>query len=112
MDRQFVYDVVRDHLLNQNAKSISSDPSIGCAYRGEAGKTCAIGCLVPDELYKREYEGKAIADLPRSILRYLGADSEGGRGFLEELQGIHDDIDPTDWDVAFYQFALDRGLRP
>lgn len=51
-----------------------------CLYRGPEGTKCAIGHLIPDELYTRDIEGKniyaALTDLkiqlPAKIRRELG----------------------------------------
>lgn len=46
-----------DHLAKQRRKAISPlDES--CSYRGEDNTMCAVGCLIPDELYFADYEGK------------------------------------------------------
>lgn len=49
---------VRAHLLEQGHQSYS--PELGCTYRGRVGCACAIGCLIPDELYDPEFEGLGI----------------------------------------------------
>lgn len=49
---QETFDLVVQHLANQ--KGIRSQNKNGaCAYRGENGNKCAIGALIPDELYAR-----------------------------------------------------------
>ena len=48
---QEVFDVVAKHLLTQNAKSMDDPWDEMCAYRGENGRRCAVGALIPDDLY-------------------------------------------------------------
>lgn len=45
---------VRDHLIQQDAKSMEGT---SCAYRGEGGAMCAVGCLIDDENYVPSLEG-------------------------------------------------------
>ena len=49
---------IRDHLIKQKAKSESNNGS--CKYRNANGNMCAVGCLIPDEVYSPELEGKAM----------------------------------------------------
>lgn len=41
---------IMEHLTQQNAKS-TFPANVNCAYRGEGGKMCAVGCLITDEVY-------------------------------------------------------------
>ena len=45
---QSVYDKVCAHLAAQKTRSMNAN---GCAYRGALGRSCAVGCLIPDEIY-------------------------------------------------------------
>jgi hypothetical protein len=45
-----------DHLATQKARAWSEDNGT-CGYRTETGLMCAVGCLIPDELYDPEIEG-------------------------------------------------------
>jgi hypothetical protein len=75
---------------NNGNKSVNSVNN-NCAYRGENGNACAIGCFLPDDLYSRSMEGmnihqlfkllggtNAITWMPLSVLA------------MEELQAVHD----------------------
>lgn len=46
-----------DHLAKQRRKATSYGGD-SCSYRGETGTMCAVGCLIPDDLYFADYEGK------------------------------------------------------
>jgi hypothetical protein len=62
MDTQTAFDIVMTHLWNQNG--VSRKPfGGGCAYRGQRGTKCAIGCLIPDHLYNRGMEGSSVSVL-------------------------------------------------
>lgn len=113
MDKQLVYDMVRDHLMNQYEKSMSiSSVGSSCAYRGEKGLMCAIGCLIPDELYSPDIEGTSTHDLPVSVLDAIGVDDDTDVLFLSGLQDIHDSSIVPSWPSALYDFAIRNGLRP
>ena len=50
-------------------RSLEEDESgvVGCAYRGCNGLQCAVGHLMPDEVYRKAYEGQGVFDLPAKI---------------------------------------------
>jgi hypothetical protein len=90
---------VREHLRTQGEPALNEDDQ--CAYRSTNGKMCAIGCLIPDELYDPKIEGAAPtmqptnepAKLLRTVLKESGinVDDEQTISFLEVLQAAHDD---------------------
>ncbi len=58
---------IRDHLTQQKARAVAkrSDwteekPTFYCRYRGDNGTMCAVGCLIPNELYRESMEGYPI----------------------------------------------------
>jgi hypothetical protein len=55
-----LFDAVARHLLTQNAQSCSIGPNGGCAYRGDQGRKCAVGFMIPDELMTPDIEGASI----------------------------------------------------
>ena len=58
MDTQQAFDLVIQHLWNQNRTSRRDwRQAEGCAYRGTGGARCAIGALIPDDLYREDMEG-------------------------------------------------------
>ena len=92
-----VFDAVKKHLLTQNRRaSFFSDNIERCRYRVETEEgevlKCAIGCLIPDDLYDKDFETNSIYDLrnegiiPQHLIRILA-----------ELQIIHDVRSPADW---------------
>jgi hypothetical protein len=60
MNAQEIFDKVVTHLRTQGkqAKNTSDD----CVYRRPNGLMCAVGCLIPDELYDPALEGATVAD--------------------------------------------------
>jgi len=116
MDKQLTYDMVRDHLMTQGEPSQVYDreeEATICRYRGDDGRMCAVGCLIPDELYRPELEGRIVRELPGDVLAAIGADSDEAIEFLRGLQMIHDlGGNQERWSVRLYDFALENGLRP
>lgn len=55
------FDAVVAHLYKQGKKAMSGK---GCAYRGENGTMCAVGCRIPDEMYDPKMEGQFVFSLP------------------------------------------------
>jgi hypothetical protein len=65
MTDQEIFDTVAKHLIAQGKQSllpqVAGDSEYnGCAYRGENGTKCAIGCLIPDELYNPIIENTSV----------------------------------------------------
>ena len=115
MNKQAVFDKVRDHLLAQNARSVDSVDA--CRYRGPNGLKCAIGCLISDKAYRPGLEGRSIVFNDPVLLRALKksglrAISAADMFLLSELQGIHDTYSPECWHAALARTAERHGLRP
>ncbi len=95
---QEIFDKVSSHLLKQNAKSIRKGI---CAFRGEDGLTCAIGCLIADSDYGPEMEGRGpmSAELETPLKR-SGIDlslKSSSIDLLVMLQQVHDLRSPKAW---------------
>ena len=56
---QEVFNTVGNHLLTQREQAISASGS--CVYLSCNGLKCAVGCLIPLEDYKLEYEYQRLA---------------------------------------------------
>ena len=85
---QEVFDQVKNHLLTQNKKSLLPNEirylGNGCAYRGENGLKCAVGCLIGDDEYTSGIEGMEWASIAtgRRILNH--------KNMIIDLQNAHD----------------------
>ena len=103
---QQVFDTISTHLLTQKSKSEMYAPYT-CAYRSGEGKACAVGCLIPIEDYKPEYERNKWTQLI-SKYEYL---PHRHSSFLSRLQRIHDSIEPRDWPTALRSLAKSHYLE-
>jgi hypothetical protein len=61
MTNQDIFDTVAIHLIKQGKKS--ADANGDCLYRSPEGLKCAVGCLIPDEVYDPEMEERVISRL-------------------------------------------------
>jgi hypothetical protein len=95
MDTMSVFYTVRDHLLAQNRRAVNDTGM--CAYRGKDGTKCAVGCLILDDEYSTDMEGKPVKELwqmgmlPHRLVPYVG--------LLDRLQGIHDARLVRSWEL-------------
>lgn len=112
MDRQSVFNTVAKHLLTQNARAADEDGK--CFYRAPNGMKCAMGALIPDELYKPTMENKEASYVCNNypeIAQHLGVETMEDRAFLNNLQRLHDYKDPSLWRIALANFAARHSLE-
>lgn len=105
---------VKDHLLTQKKRSESNFDSIDekvntCKYRGPEGLACAIGALIPNEFYDEAMEGCGSND-DYVIDALEEAFPEWNINvatlvMLEQLQTLHDSIDPERWENVLNVFG-------
>lgn len=109
MTNREIFDIVKNHLLAQNSQSLASSGI--CAYRGVHGAKCAIGCLIPDDIYDPIFEGMGVTDWNlvddnrpgrptafKAVLKQIFADADLQTHFLlRDLQGCHDMWEPEFW---------------
>lgn len=119
---QALFDKAAEHLLKQNEKAMSvwgGTPIPRCAYRGENGKMCAVGCLISDEHYRPDMEGANPNDLLTEIGASNGFDPEKLTIYqqseliymLDRLQSVHDCNDPDEWKQKLEYRAKECGLE-
>lgn len=103
-----IFDRVKDHLLTQGVRS--SRPMIAdngyrhtmCTYRGPEGRSCAIGCLIPDEAYDETIEGLSATsiDFKKAIKFATKEPADFLYSMLDDLQWVHDECDPVEWEAT------------
>jgi hypothetical protein len=98
MNKQEIFDTVVNHLAAQQQRSMAhvvvhdgtaeGNKMYTCAYRGEFGMMCAVGCLIKDEDYNPKMETHRInvlaakGLLPQYLMHHTA--------LLEALQYAHD----------------------
>lgn len=109
MTDQDIFDTVAQHLLTQNRRS-----TLGamCEYRGADGLKCAVGCLIPDELYLREMEGYTATDsrVKPALVSALGRSRDIPMALLVALQKCHDMYEPHQWREQLKAIAKSHNL--
>lgn len=126
MNRQEIFDIVVTNLLKQKKRSFGEyKPTAfryneahlynGCLYRSPEGLKCAVGWLIPDELYIPEMENLPIELLVENhvtaALHKIGI-SDNDFPFVQHLQYIHDSFSPDEWTSQFLKAAYDYNLKP
>lgn len=113
MTKQETFDTVAAHLLKQGKRSMSGPRT--CLYRGPDGMKCAVGCLIPDDLYRSSLEGIAVVDILSDevttevgrLMKSLGHDLT----LCGELQWLHDQIEPDLWEGHLKVLASRLGIE-
>jgi hypothetical protein len=96
MDKQEAFDIVYKGVLSQGGRSmgyfIGDKKELGCMYRGEKGRKCAIGWLIPDDKYDVKFDSETEYPAnPMLVLKEVGI--ELPYDFVDELQDAHDDCE-------------------
>jgi hypothetical protein len=108
MTPQQILDKVTDHLFTQGiaSKTVGVENTHICAYRGENGTSCAVGCLIPDEDYQADMENVRIDEIVGQRPRFLPLDPipvvfnnlpdyiRNNIDLLTDLQRVHDMMMP------------------
>lgn len=89
--------MIATHLAKQQKLSESK---LGCAYRGRDGAMCAVGCLIPDELYTDRIETLSYSGMMRDD------DTEAVREHLLKIlvEEPFTDVTPLEFYSAAQQF--------
>ena len=112
MTYQEIFDIVKIHLLTQNAKAYLFDAASQYAYKTDAGLKDSIGALISDALYTPEIETKPVSD-PQvlGLLKDSGVITDIQMVdrrvvlFLTQLQQIHDHHPVEQWEFVLREFA-------
>jgi hypothetical protein len=99
--KQDVFDAVAAFLLDPNTKRRSlfyTDDTAVCAYRGKDGGKCAVGYLIPDEVYTPDMEIKSVSSLVQDHGDVLPKCITDHWPLLASLQSVHDDA--SNWMYA------------
>ncbi len=109
MTLQEIFDTGLAHVRAQGLPSMKAPTSANeastCAYRGEGGRKCIVGCFIPDDVYDPAWDipdigvtiggGTGVAQLSRRSAAFRDflrgvSDSPDRPDFLSALQACHD----------------------
>lgn len=124
---QQVFDTVAKHLLDQDCRAQIADSygSYTCMYRTDSGMKCAVGCLIPDEVYEPDLEDLDVDSLFLDEYEYEDRPYIAGireqfsdtllsndlASMLRELQAVHDKVTPGGWRTQLWKVAVRHGLE-
>lgn len=63
LTEQEIYDKIVEHFAAQREPAVESDTEVLCRYRTSNGLKCAIGALIPDEVYTADMEERGVQGL-------------------------------------------------
>lgn len=89
MNKQEVYNKVRDHLLGMRRQS--KDCEGVYTYRSPRGVMCAAGALIKDEFYSEDLEHCVVRDLNVRNALIMSGVRDGYLGMVSDLQTVHDE---------------------
>lgn len=102
LTEQEAFNQVVAHLRKQGRKSIGLERPFYCMYRSEEGMKCAVGALIPDELYFPEMEnGGSVRHNPDVSSLF----PHNLLPLLESLQRIHDRGTVGGWEASLREVA-------
>lgn len=106
---QQMFDKVVTHLRKQGERAMNGAV---CAYRGVGNTQCAVGCLIPDEIYDPKMEGRGVYglcdDFPavRALLPTVAHQT-----LALDLQSVHDSFAAQSWESALKRIAKLHHLK-
>lgn len=88
MTNKQIFDIIYNGILEQGGPAINFEHEY-IEYRSKNGRKCALGQLIPDEIYKPFFERWNVEEIPEVVefFESKGYDLE----FIKELQTIHDE---------------------
>lgn len=115
MTKQELFDKVAAHLLTQKKRAMGlltpGSETLKCVYRAPDGCTCAIGSLIPDEVYIPDMEGCSACILIRKIPALEQIIGLENAGLAAQLQRVHDCTLPIFWREELNKVAAIYGLN-
>ena len=87
---QTAFDAAYVHCMKQKVRAVSDDGD--CLYRGPNGTKCAVGCLIPDDLYDPSMEHEDGYE----VMEIIGW-GHLNHSLIDRVQEAHDVyLDPDD----------------
>jgi len=119
MKLQTIFNKVAKHLLTQNAKSdnhsVEDADEAYCLYRSPDGYKCAVGALIKDKYYSYKLENLNVQQeiVQKALKKSLDMEiTDEVINLLVALQVVHDDSEPSHWEVELEEVANHFNLKP
>lgn len=116
---QQVFDHIAWHMLKQGERCTRGN-SRECVYRDGEGRACAVGAIIPDEVYDPAMEQRGICDLMAllSMPRFQGPQHQAFGEVLRAhgvmllyLLRAHDQVSPVNWPIELRNIAATLELH-
>lgn len=111
MDKQEILNKAVAGLASQRFERSETEEQvigISCRYRGDSGRKCAVGWLIPDEAYMPRMEKLMAETIAFTV---LGIQESTTIDFLGELQEAHDcSMSPSEMMGNLTDLAKNHGL--
>lgn len=109
---QELFDTIVTHLRTQGVQSKDEMKGV-CLYRGPNSTKCAVGILIPDELYRPNMEDNNIDSLIEKDLvpSELVEEFSSNKALLLDLQYVHDQSLPEYWEEGLSHVARKHHLQ-
>lgn len=92
MNRQEIFDTALAHLRKQGKPAMNKGGV--CMYRGPGGTMCAVGALIPDDLYVFDMENRSASSVVEqwpALAQHLQVETYDDSVFLRNMQhNLHD----------------------
>ena len=97
LTNQELFDRSATHLLTQmeQCQTVDPDDRVFCRYRNDAGQACAIGGVIPDELYNPLIENSAASSLVNGEFEIPEARTKISEEIRDGLATLFRDVDPA-----------------
>lgn len=113
MNNQEIFDTIVSHMRTQKYSCMNAGH---CRYYDpKTGRKCAVGCLIPTEMYNPEMDelpqgtGILCNDLVKDALEKIGI--EPSISLLSDMQVIHDGMYDSEWGMFQEEQCRDVALR-
>ena len=83
----------------------SVDEHGACLYVGPSGERCFVGAALDEETAKEFNDLGSCYTLFYKKLIAVADLTGSGESFISRLQRVHDDYDPSDWELRLREFA-------
>lgn len=104
--KQETYDTIVAHLRKQGRKA--TDDHGMCCYRADDGLKCAVGCLIPDDLYDEGMEAMSVVGSP--IYEIVCVRLDHDLQLCGDMQDVHDEWEVERWEIGFRGVAEAHNL--
>lgn len=113
--KQEVFEISSVHLVKQNRKATETISGRDqCRYRAADGSMCAVGCMIPDEEYREEFEGYSVSGIGYAVcekIRAAAGITQDTADLAGRLQTIHDCGTPDTWRNRLKELAKEYNLN-